>query len=183
MEHKTIRSEFKDLVEDLHEKVQLNMKRDGYILPVVFLLSRKGMGIVGGGFSNDREKEMFVEGVREVAKENHAIGAIFASESWGLKGKTEDKKEFDELMEKYGSVSKCPNRMEMIIITEEYLDEYYMTTYEIIRDEKGEVKELRKEMSEKSERKDMGGRFTNLLGKPSGDELMAELEQHLGKGQ
>ena len=176
-----IRDEFQGLVEHLHEKVKANMLRDGNLMPVVFLLSREGMGIIGGEFGNREEKEHFAKEVRRIAQENHAIGAIFASESWILEVKKGDEG-FDNPTG-FGEISENPKRKEVVVIMEEYLDECYMTGYEIIRDKKGEVVELKKGMSESSGRGDLGGTFMNLLGKPSGDELMAELIERTGKGK
>ena len=167
-----IREKHIKFIEEMHKKIQDNFVRDGFLAPVAFIIGFDGkVGVVGcDGFGQAEHKEVFVEAIKQTAVEAKAIGVIFASESWLIKLNDKNRKKvIKAYKDANGDLGECPQREEIILVYEEYLDGIMQTKYDIKRGEKiSLVAHKPQEIKESS----YEGRFTNLLNKPNFDEMV-----------
>lgn len=172
-----MREKLQKEIDKIHEGIKYFFLKDGYIDYMVFIIDYKGHGTV---IINDQgiDKDTFANKIRELAAEKKAIAVIFAAEGYTVDvRKNEDfKKKITEIIQKYGSISKCPQRIRILSIKEDYFDGVYDTTYAIIK--KGDKFDLKiKHPTTRSDREDVKGRFTNLLNKPTGEDFDRMMEK------
>ena len=156
-----IRDRHKDIIEGLHRGIKQNFLTSGHLIPAVFLLDHEGKVsiLLCPILSSDGDKENLARAVRSLAFRLKAIGIIMALEAWkcGLEG-----------YKISGKVSEAPDKQEVIMIQEEYLDGEYATVHKIVRDV-DEVSLIEGKLQTGAT--DKKSRFYNLLSKPTDEDF------------
>jgi hypothetical protein len=164
-------------VEEMHKRIKENFMKSGFLCPVAFLITYDDKIAVLGcdGFSRPEHKEAFCKAIKDQALEAKAVGVIFASESWVVSMNDKNREKIRKAYKKSkGDLGKCPERKEVIMVNEEYLDGIVQTHYPIIRKgKKVSLGEPRITFTDADKVKaTFEGRFTNLLNMPNIDEML-----------
>jgi len=178
MKKSEIREKHKLIVKHVHEAAIENFNKDGHIYAIVFLITYDGkfMPIIAPDvdFSNYKEKLKFSNTIRQLSTKFKAVGVIFVTEAWVLSSNTKKGipfENFSKEIQRIGGISKHPDKKEVIIIVEQYLDGTFTTSHEIIR----EKKKVKIKKGETVRIDDVDGIFINLLNKPDIDKLFEEV--------
>ncbi len=117
--------DYKQVFEDFAKKVEENFRRDGYIVPIIFVENRKGRLIGIDASRGWEDKDGFTRWVQHVLKKVKARMMVTISEAWmrKLEGNQEQKYQ--------GPVSKDPGREEIIILTLETFDTQFMKIWKV----------------------------------------------------
>lgn len=120
---------FMDIVMPM---VSMHLERDGYLLPVAFMLVRRSpetgerldkltFTISPLPWRNQAEKLYMTDQIKRVAKTHEAEMVILATEVWYADGLTpEQVKEADAYVRKHGSMEGFPGVKERVLIRLEY---------------------------------------------------------------
>lgn len=147
---------FLETVEELKETARNLFTNDGYLSQVIFFFNRMGdrTGLpseeiadkaqkeakeAGRELDDNQMKDLFFEAAKQMARHLDAVACVYISEGWTLEGVKPDgyKKVLDETLEKYGSISNSPNRVEIISIVSQYEGTCWVNLWKIIRDDGG----------------------------------------------
>jgi hypothetical protein len=167
-----IRKKHIKFIEDMHKRIQDNFIKDGFLAPVAFIISYNGkIGVIGcDGFGCAEHKDLFVKAIKDTALETKAVGVMFASESWLVAMNDKNRKKMQKAYDKAdGDLGKVPERQEIILVYEEYLDGAMQTKYDVKR---GEKITLVAHKPQELDSKTYEGKFTNLLNRPNFDEML-----------
>jgi hypothetical protein len=133
------------------------LQNDGEHRPLFILLDKKGTpNLIPAPFSDDREKNMAIAAVRQIAKKIEAPHVMFICESWMVV-----RKEGEEHID--GKVSEQPDKVELLMAVSQSLHALQDTWQlaKIIRNSKGKITEVREEKGFNPDK--TAGRFADML--------------------
>jgi len=117
--------------------------------------------------SEGQAKHMQIAMARKVAAEINADAVITTMEAWTIN--QDDAKNYNSIMEQYGSLSKYPGRIEIVMLMIETPDGTWMGTSEIERSQQNNAKTFKDINLEYSP--GIEGNFTGILSRPKGSTL------------
>ena len=119
--------EMNDIAESFKKKAKAVFDKDGYHAPMCFLFAtydfrekKNARGVIPmmpESFKDEEAKDNFSGAIREISGRCRAVGLIFLTEMWMVKGGGTD---LEEIRKWAGRIHKHPNRLEGMMMSIEH---------------------------------------------------------------
>lgn len=112
------------VVANILEEVSARLK-EGIRLPAMaYLINSERVVVdqINATFSDNRSKSFFAETVRQRASRKKAAAVLFIAEAHGLPDKMSNPRDTAAVIEQYGSVAKCPFKVDCLVVSLETRD-------------------------------------------------------------
>jgi hypothetical protein len=174
-----IPTKYIDFLNKIIDKIKQELRNDSSVQSFTFLINNenKSFEIFSGSWQTDEEKIEFSNNLRQQAKKMDADAVCFVSEAWTLTEKYKDRNSINTIFKKYGSVSNCPEKIEVVIISFETSDDVFVGISKIETIDKikklGDVKWTKPNSME--------GKFANIL--PKKDSKFKDIKEFIARAK
>lgn len=122
---------YRQIVEQLVDQAKKNLAINGEANPVscVVNLQNEQSEILNLNFESPQNKARSIAMIKHVAGEIDADLVIMMVEAWSLPPHLSG--QYEEILAKYGAISKCPDRIDILSISVEAHDGFWMGSAEI----------------------------------------------------
>lgn len=121
-----------DLIDNLKSAAKEKFLQDKEHLSIFFLETSKGIGLMPCFFSNNKDKEMYLNLVKKMIEDGELTSFVFICEAW-----TKSVDSFSDIREEYkkhGSIRFSPNKEEVLMFQFQSFDKNIFMLSKINRD-------------------------------------------------
>lgn len=122
----------KAFVEMMFPLIKRNIEKDGYLVPVSFVLATKDprtgkelptlspIVVAPETLGSDDDKDFYVSGLKKVIQKSGAVGVVIVQESWTLSAGGVDPTELRTYLDSGKRIADHPRREEVVMILVEH---------------------------------------------------------------